>query len=141
MVPVPKSSLISKGDLWVPYNLAEALAECGLGVGVVPCLKRGKAVQKAALSSSDKRPRAADHRRTIVVESVEAPDKVVLVDDVVTTGATLIGAAQRLRSAFPDVEITAFAAMRTESFGGFKKTKDPKVETITLRTTGKSIRK
>ena len=140
MVPIPKSSLINKGDLWVPYNLAEALAECGLGVDVVPCLRRDKAVQKAAWSSPDKRPKAADHHQTIAVESVAAPDKVVLVDDVVTRGATLIGAAEKMRSVFPDVEITAFAAMRTAGFGNFKKTRDPKVETITLYPSGKTFR-
>lgn len=140
MVPVPKSSLISKGDLWVPYNMAKALAKYDLGTNVVPCLKRDKAVQKAALSSSGKRPKVADHLKTIAVEAVAPFDEVVLVDDVVTTGATLIGAAQSLRSVFPGVEITAFAAMRTESFGGFEKTKDPKVEIITLFSSGKTHR-
>lgn len=140
MVPVPKSSLISKGDLWVPHNMAKALAEYGLGIDVVPCLKRDKAVRKAARSSSDTRPKVADHLKTIAVEAVAPPDRVVLVDDVVTTGATLIGAAQSLRGAFPGVQITAFAAMRTESFGNIKKIKDPKVEIITLYSSGKTHR-
>lgn len=139
IVPVPKSSLISKGDLWVPYNLAVALVECGLGSEVVPCLKRAEAVQKAALSISSTRPKAADHCRTIAVESVEAPGGVILVDDVVTTGATLIGAAEKMRSVFPDIKISAFAAMRTES-SEFKKTMDPKVETITLFPSGRTHR-
>lgn len=74
MVPVPKSSLIGKGGLWVPYNLAKALTEHGLGANVVPCLKRERAVRKAALSSPGERPIAADHRRTIAVEPVAALD-------------------------------------------------------------------
>lgn len=139
MVPVPKSSLTSKGDLWVPYNLAVALVERGLGSEIVPCLKRAEAVQKAALSRSGTRPKAADHYRTIAVESVEAPGRAILVDDVVTTGATLIGAAEKMRSVFPDIKISAFVAMRTES-SEFKKTMYPKVETITLFSSGKTHR-
>ena len=140
IVPVPKSSLISRGDLWVPYNMAAALVEYGLGSSVVPCLKRSKAIQKAAFSKPKDRPKAATHRETIAVGEVVALGKVVLVDDVVTTGATLVGTAEKLRSVFPNAEITAFAAMRTESFGGFKKIRDPKVETITLYPSGKTFR-
>jgi len=124
-------SLIGKGGLWVPYNLAKALAGRGLGAGVVPCPKRDRAVRKAALSSPGERPSAEDHRRTIAVESVAALDKVIPVDDMVTAGATLMGAAEKMRSAFPGVEVAAFAAMRTAGFQNIEKTRDPKVEAIT----------
>ena len=40
---------------------------------------------------------------------------VILVDDVVTSGATILGVASKLAERFPDVEIKAFAAMRTIS--------------------------
>ena len=141
MVPAPKSSLIGEGDLWVPYNMAAALVEPGLGSGVVPCIRRTKSIQKAALSRPADRPGAATHRATIAVEAVAVPGRAVIVDDVVTTGAMLMGAAQALRSAFPGVEIAAFAAMRTAGFGNFRKTRDPKVETIYLYPSGKTFRK
>ena len=141
MVPAPKSSLIGEGDLWVPYNMAAALVEQGLGSGVVPCIRRTKSIQKAALSRPADRPEAATHRATIAVEAVAVPGRAVIVDDVVTTGAMLMGAAQALRSAFPGVEIAAFTAMRTAGFGNFKKTRDPKVETIYLYPSGKTFRK
>jgi orotate phosphoribosyltransferase len=48
---------------------------------------------------------------------VKAPDRVLLVDDVITRGATLIAAAARLREAFPDVSIQAFALARTDAMG------------------------
>ena len=126
--------------MWAPYSLAKALAGHGPGAGVAPCLKREKAVRKAALSSPGERPRAADHRRTIAVEPVAALDKVILVDGAVTVGAAPMGAAEKMRSAFPGVEVAAFAAMQTAGFQNFKKTRDSKVETITLYPSGKTLR-
>jgi hypothetical protein len=38
---------------------------------------------------------------------------VVLVDDVVTKGRTLLAAATRIQEAFPDTEVRAFALLRT----------------------------
>lgn len=140
MVPAPKSSLIREGDLWVPYNMAAALVEHGLGGSVVPCLKRIKAVQKASLSRPSDRPKAATHLESMTVESIEVLDRAILIDDVVTTGAMFMGAAAKLRSVFPGAEITAFAAMRTSGFGNFEKIRDPKVETITLYSSGKTFR-
>lgn len=140
MVPAPKSSLIGKGDLWVPHNMAASLVEHGLGASIVPCLKRVKPVQKAAFSKASDRPQVATHLESMAVEAIEVLDKVILVDDVVTSGAMLMGAAEKLRSAFPGVEIAAFAAMRTISSGKIEKIIDPKVETITLYSSGKTHR-
>lgn len=41
------------------------------------------------------------------------PQEILLVDDIVTRGTTMLGAASRLRDVFPGVHIRAFAAMRT----------------------------
>jgi len=43
------------------------------------------------------------------------PEEIVVVDDIVTRGATLLGAASRLRDSFPHARIVGFAAMRTVS--------------------------
>lgn len=50
-------------------------------------------------------------------ESAESAPRLVLVDDVVTRGRTLLAAAARLRQAFPGREVRAFALMRTLSRG------------------------
>jgi len=61
------------------------------------------------------------------------PEEVILVDDVVTRGATIIGGVNRLKEAFPSAEIRAFAMMRLmSSFGDFVGVKDPCVATITM---------
>jgi hypoxanthine phosphoribosyltransferase len=41
---------------------------------------------------------------------------VLLVDDVVTKGRTLLAAATRIHEAFPDAEVRAFALLRTVGF-------------------------
>jgi hypoxanthine phosphoribosyltransferase len=42
--------------------------------------------------------------------------RLLLVDDVVTKGRTLLAAAARLHEAFPQAHITAFALLRTLGF-------------------------
>jgi hypothetical protein len=42
-----------------------------------------------------------------------SPERITVVDDVVTKGATLLAAASLLAVAFPDAEIRAFALVRT----------------------------
>jgi len=61
------------------------------------------------------------------------PEEVILVDDVVTREATIIGGVNRLKEAFPSAEIRAFAMMRVmSSFGDFVGVEDPCVGTITM---------
>jgi len=40
---------------------------------------------------------------------------VVLIDDVVTTGSTMLGSARRILDRYPEAQIVGFAAMRTVS--------------------------
>lgn len=69
------------------------------------------------------------------------PTRVLLVDDVVTRGATLLGAASRIKEAFPDCEVRGFALVRTESFDEVTQVRDPRVGTIEIARTGKAVRR
>jgi len=134
LVPTPNSSLNKSGTLWVPQRLASALVRKGLGKKVVECLSRVTPLPKSATSFAVNRPKAADHYDSIGVKKILfEPDEILLVDDVVTRGATLLGAANKLADAFPNARIRAFTAMRTISNPqDFVKINDPCIGTITL---------
>ena len=143
LVPVPKSSLMQPNTLWVPERIANALVSVGIGEQVASCLIRAKAVPKAALSSPSERPTAEQHYESISVQgSLRKPDEIVLIDDIVTRGATLIGCANRLTDAFPQCHIRAFAAMRTISNPNeFDSVYSPCIGTIDLYETGDTFRR
>lgn len=116
LVPVPKSSLMIPGTLWVPQRLVLAFCKFDLGKEL-NCLIRKEAVSTSHLTKPEDRPKPLDHYRTIDVQTNigEAPKSILLIDDFITRGATLLGAASRLAEAFPNVPIRAFAVMRTIS--------------------------
>jgi hypothetical protein len=116
LIPVPRSALANPGDLWVPSLLAQALVRAGLGVDVLPCLRRQHAVRKSATARPGERARPLEHFESLRVDrTLLEPDELLLIDDVVTRGATLLGAASRLHEAFPRARIRAFAVVRTIS--------------------------
>lgn len=115
LVPVPKSSLMKENSLWVPQKIANSLANLKLG-SCYPCLERIQKVPKSAFSKSTERPKAIDHYNSIKVKSLlPMPQKIILVDDVITRGATLLGCASKLRDVFPNVPIKGFVVLRTIS--------------------------
>lgn len=142
LVPTPKSSLMKPDTLWVPARVALALARRGLGKSVLPCLTRIRSVPKAATSLPQERPTAAEHYESFRVDGIlSKPEEIVLVDDVVTRGATLIGAANRLADAFPQTRIRGFAVIRTISNPSeFNKLYDPCDGVIQLLESGQTKR-
>jgi hypothetical protein len=143
LVPTPKSSLMKPDSLWVPERIATALVRAGIGKGVALCLVRDKAVPKAAFCAPSDRPTAAQHYESMSVQgSLSKPDEILLIDDVVTRGATLLGAANRLAQVFPHSHIRAFAAMRTISNPNeFEKVYNPCIGTIDLWESGDTFRR
>lgn len=117
LVPVPSSSLMQPGTLWVPARMARSLVAAGIGSRVLPCLTRVKPLRKAAMSDASSRPVPSEQYETMGVQGTvqSTPKEIVLVDDIVTRGATFLGAANRLAEAFPYAEMRSFAAMRTIS--------------------------
>lgn len=142
LVPVPRSTLLSKGALWVPEQLSQELVKAGLCKEVARLLDRTEPIPKAATSVSTERPTAQRNYETLRVQRpLESPTELLLVDDVVTAGATLLGSASRLREAFPDVPVRGFAAARTISVPSrFQRTIDPVVGTILLKANGRTQR-
>lgn len=142
LVPVPKSSLPTKDGLWVPEQLCHELVRAGFGSRVAPLLVRTEPIPKAARSLSTERPTALKNYQTLKVRrELDIPGDFVLVDDVVTAGATLLGSANRLGDAYPAAAIRGFAAARTLTDAmRFQRVIDPVVGTIVLKPGGRTQR-
>ena len=127
MVPVSPSSLLTKDSLWVPQRLAKALVRRGLGKSVAECVKLVQSIRKSSKSSPENRPQVFEHYDSVQVEKIfSKSDEILLVDNIVTRGATLIGIANKLADIFPNARIRGFAAMRTISDPSrFVKINDP----------------
>jgi hypothetical protein len=114
LVPVPGSARTAAGTMTVAEHLATAMVEAGLGGGIWNGLRRIWPVRKSATAAPGSRPSVGTHYHSFAIEGTTAPPpQVVLVDDVVTKGRTLLAAAARLQDAFPATEIRAFALLRT----------------------------
>ena len=118
LVPAPRSSPLKDKALWPPAIIAEVLSSRGLAAGVIPMLRRTRAVPKSAFATPANRPGAVDHLDSIAVEgSLALPGHscITVVDDFVTTGATLLASATRVREVFPRTEVRCFGLVRTIS--------------------------
>ncbi len=143
LVPVPSSSKLQKDGLWVPQRIARELVKVGLGDIVDTLLERSRVLPKAVWSPARERPTAQQHYDSLGVTSTGlAPARFVLIDDVITRGATMLGAASRLGAAFPNADIRCFAVMRSISeplpFTGIL---DPVVGKVELTTSGGTVRR
>jgi predicted amidophosphoribosyltransferase len=114
LVPVPGNTPYTAGGLWAAEHLAIALVQEGLGAASWSGLRRIRAVRKSATAAPGHRPTVGLHYESFVIERAAiAPDRIVLIDDVVTKGRTLLAAATRVHEAFPCAQIRAFALLRT----------------------------
>jgi predicted amidophosphoribosyltransferase len=119
LVPVPGSEPRANASGCVAALLAEAFVHEGLGGTCWDCLQRVQPVRKSATSAPRERPTAQRHYESLAVEfaaRAAEPARMILIDDVVTRGRTLLAAASRLRDAFPGARIQAFALLRTLGF-------------------------
>jgi predicted amidophosphoribosyltransferase len=119
LVPVPGSKPRMPADsrgMSVTEHLATALVREGLGQCAWAGLQRVCAVNKSATAAAGERPTVGKHYDSFAIECVNqfpGEAQIVLIDDVVTRGRTLLAAATRLHEAFPRARIRAFALLRT----------------------------
>jgi hypothetical protein len=92
-------------------------------------------VPKSAMCCGGARPAVGVHYESFGIESAtELSGDVVLIDDVVTKGRTLLAAATRLQERFPQTRIRAFALLRTMGMvDGVDRLLDPCVGEIRWR--------
>jgi predicted amidophosphoribosyltransferase len=127
LVPVPGSTPYTEEGSWTAEHLAVALLNVGLGGATWSGLRRVRAVRKSATAAPGDRPTVSVHFESFVLEpSPIVPNRIVLIDDVVTKGRTLLAAASRVQEAFPCSQIRAFALLRTMGFvPGVQRLLDP----------------
>jgi predicted amidophosphoribosyltransferase len=119
LVPIPASEPSRPSREYLPERLADAFVAEGLARSAWRGLCRVSAVPKSATSAPGRRPTVRTHYDSLgVVPGFDLPRdaRLLLIDDVVTKGRTLIAAAARLHEAFPQARITAFALLRTLGF-------------------------
>ena len=117
LVPVPGSAASSTATTWPALQLAVALKDIGFALPVQPVLRRQVTVRKSSTAPIAARPSVREHYASFgIAASFVGVDRVVLVDDVVTKGRTLLAAAARLHERLPHADIRAFALIRTVGF-------------------------
>ncbi len=139
VVPAPKSGLTLPStfgkSLWVPYRLCEEIKRRRLAGRVAPLIQRIKAVPSSKMSPPGQRPTARVHLGSFVVDKsidLAGVRRILIVDDVVTKGNTLLACASKLRSFVPDAEISTFALIRTISKGEIEKMLEPTAGDLVL---------
>lgn len=127
LVPVPGCTPNPEGRSWAAEHLAIALVNEGLGGEAWSGLRRLRAVRKSATASPGSRPTVSVHYDSFGLERLpNSPERIVLIDDVVSRGRTLLAAATRVHEAFPGAQVCAFALVRTMGFiSGVERLLDP----------------
>ncbi len=117
IIPVPGCRASVAPPQGLAGGLAAALVAAGLGSANCGWLQRVRTVPKSGTAGAGRRPTVAQHYESMRVDrGGESPRSILLVDDIVTKGRTLLAAASRVREAFPESTVRAFALMRTVGF-------------------------
>jgi hypothetical protein len=125
-VPIPRSTPSppkQPDSLWPAMRICEELQAVGLVQDILPMVVRTRAVTKSATAVAAQRPTMHQHYETIECRTLHTPQpnqRILLVDDVVTRGATMLACFQRLRDVMPTTPIEGFAVARTQSIGDIK---------------------
>jgi hypothetical protein len=116
LIPLPPHQpQLTLGLPTAAQALAHELHRGGVGTVVWPTLYRRTAIAKSAWSRPSSRPDFQQHVQSLRLASLTLPaQRLLLIDDVVTRGRTLLSAAATLHRAFPRAHIQALALIRTE---------------------------
>ena len=116
LVPLPGHAPLIEGGFWVAEEICRTLVSLGIGKDVQPILKRNRRVPRSSsLTSATERPTPSVHYDSLHMESLLVkPGAIILVDDVVTRGSTLIACATKITQVLPSAKLKAFALARVE---------------------------
>ncbi len=131
LVPVPGSGLTKPHTVWPSRRVCEELVRQGLGDDTLTAVSRTTAVTKSAGSVA--RPTLDQHLASLTVQAgLRPPSRLLLIDDVVTSGTTMMACAIKLALAFPEIPVSAFALARVLSAGNPDRVFEPIIERVTV---------
>lgn len=113
LVPVPGSNKYLPDSVKPMELFGDSIAH--LSLGVLNIFKRIQAVKKSAFfKHAVERPSTFEHAASLEVEisPLFYPRKLILLDDILTTGRTVCGAALAIRKVNPEIEISVFCIAR-----------------------------
>jgi predicted amidophosphoribosyltransferase len=120
LVPVPtsKKTLPTKHSpqLWPADLICDALLKNRLGAKKLVCVVRRETIRSSSSSSPADRPSPMRHLETMDIEPSyleDCPRPIIMVDDVVTRGSTMLAAASWVKHAYSDSEVKGFAVAAT----------------------------
>lgn len=116
IVPVPRSSLIKPDSVWPSKLIAEELAKQGYGKEARYAIERHAPIRTSSQQAAANRPSIKEHTETLRVvmpPQLGDPKVIILVDDVVSKGSTVLACAEILQKAYPDYTIKIFTIART----------------------------
>ena len=134
LIPMPRSAPLVQGALWPAQKICEAILARGLAAAVVPALERVDAVARSAHAAQGERPLTSVHFESLRAHGfVDVGASILVVDDVLTKGATALAAVSRLAEVYPDAQIATFALVRTMGLvAEIEQILDPAIGTIRL---------
>lgn len=117
LVPVPAHQPpTTLGPLTPSEAVALALYRAGFGTTIWPAIYRQTAVRKSAWSRPSCRPAFLEHYASLRLRDRTLPTRrLLLVDDFIVRGRTLLASAAVLQRAFRHAHIQALPLIRTES--------------------------
>ena len=155
VVPAPRSSPFPPRDLevplrgserdflWVPRRICEEMVRVGLVGEMQTLLVRERRVTKSSAAGASERPLPQAHLDSLSCRPMlDSRPRILVVDDVVTRGATLLACASLLAERFPEASVGTFALVRAMTNPiEFTRMLDPVAGTITLRPQGDTLRR
>lgn len=131
LVPIPRAGLMKPRTVWPALRVCEELVRVGLADDVLPILRRAVAVEKSAGASS--RPSLQAHVDSLAIQAnLRPPSRIVIVDDVVTSGTTMMACATKVALAYPDIPVSGFALARVQSAGDARDVLAPAFDRISI---------
>jgi len=146
LIPVPTSKKRPPEEPyhWPGRRLCRAMLAAGLGAGMDPCVVRCVTIKSSKKCAPDERPTVKDHLASMALEGhpcLDAPRRVILVDDLVTRGSTMLAAAEVARGRYPSSLIAGFALAATlMPDAEFSVQVDIRISKIRLATNGRGWR-